>query len=112
MSALLAGLAVSSIAQADTLRPPLEKQFFDYFNDRCVAGLRIEAEKAGKNPEDAAIQKTIGGYCACTSQAVVSFLGAEEIVIFAIDPAKPQVAAKMQPYFQDCKDKSRQATAQ
>lgn len=103
---------VSYGAHADGLRPPLEKQFFDYFNDRCVAGLRIEAEKAGKNPDDTPIQKTIGSYCSCTSQAVVSFLGAEEIVIFAIDPAKPEVAAKMQPYFQSCKEKSRQAAAQ
>lgn len=108
MGALLAGALISNAAGADTLRPPLEKQFFDYFNDRCVAGLRIEAQKSGKNPEEPAIQKTIGGYCACTSQAVVSFLGAEEIVIFAIDPTKSPVAGKMQPYFQDCKDKSRQ----
>jgi hypothetical protein len=105
-------LMMSCGASADSLRPPLEKQFYDYFNDRCVAGLRIEAEKAGKNPEDLPIQKTIGSYCSCTSQAVVSFLDAEEIVIFAIDPAKPQVAAKMQPYFQSCKDKSRQAAAE
>ena len=110
--ALLAGSILSGGAGADTLRPPLEKQFFDYFNDRCTAGLKIEVEKAGKNPSDDAIQKTIGGYCSCTSQAVVSFLGAEEIVIFAIDPTKPQVASKMQPYFQSCKEKSRQATAQ
>lgn len=116
MSAFLAGIALTGgmtgMAHADTLRPPLEKQFFDYFNDRCVAGLKIEAEKAGKNAADDAIQKTIGSYCSCTSQAVVSFLDAEEIVIFAIDPTKPPVASKMQPYFQTCKDKSRQAAAQ
>jgi hypothetical protein len=115
-SALLAGAALSSgtagLAHADTLRPPLEKQFFDYFNGRCVAGLKIEAQKAGKSADDGAIQKTIGSYCSCTSQAVVSFLDAEEIVIFAIDPTKPQVASKMQPYFQSCKEKSRQAAAQ
>ena len=109
MGVLLTGLALLGGTRADALRPPLEKQFFDYFNERCVAGLKIEAEKAGKNPDDAPIQKTIGGYCACTSQAVVSFLDAEEIVIFAIDPSKPQVASKMQPYFQGCKDKSRQS---
>ena len=116
MNALLAGAALSGgmagAVQADTLRPPLEKQFFDYFNDRCVAGLRIEAEKAGKNAADDKVQKTIGSYCSCTSQAVVSFLDAEEIVIFAIDPTKPPVAEKMQPYFQGCKDNSRQAAAQ
>ncbi len=105
-------LMTSCGAGADELRPPLEKQFFDYFSARCVAGLRIEAERAGKDPEDVPIQKTISSYCSCTSQAVVSFLDAEEIVIFAIDPAKPQVAAKMAPYFQSCKDKSRQAAAQ
>ena len=116
MSVVLAGAGlsggVSGAVQADTMRPPLEKQFFDYFNDRCVAGLKIEVEKAGKNAGDDAIQKTIGSYCSCTSQAVVSFLDAEEIVIFAIDPTKPPVASKMQPYFQSCKDKSRQATVQ
>lgn len=86
-------------SQAEELRPPLEKQFFNYFSDRCTGGMNAEIAASGKNPKDVKVAKAVQQYCSCTSQAVVSYLSAEEIISFAINPEKEPAASKMRPYF-------------
>lgn len=98
-------LAPFSPAAADGLRQPLEKQFFDYFRGRCVAGMNAEVKVAGKDPEDSAIAEAIDRYCACTAQSVVSYLDAEEIIAFANNPEQEPAASKMKPYFAGCQGK-------
>jgi hypothetical protein len=99
---VLAGL---SPAVAEGLRQPLEKQFFEYFQDRCQSGMSSEVEAAGKDPQDSAISEAVDRYCACTAQAIVSYLSAEEIIAFANNPEKEPAAAKMKPYFSGCQGK-------
>ncbi len=96
-AAFLAAIAFQS--QAEELRPPLEKQFFDYFARQCTAGMNAEIVSTGKNSKDAKVASGIEKYCSCTSQAVVSYLSAEEIISFAQNPEKEPAASKMRPYF-------------
>ena len=53
-----------------------------------------------------------GKYCACTSQAVVSFLSAEEIIAFANNPEQEPASSKMRPYFQGCLERARTKATQ
>ena len=99
--ALLLVLSGSSV-MADNMRPPLERQFFEFFRAKCSEGMRAEIKTVGKNPDDSKIADAIARYCTCTSQAVVSYLTAEEIISFSIDPEKEPAASKMKPYFQSC----------
>ena len=90
---------------AEELRPPLEKQFFDYFNDRCEMGMNAEIKATGKNPQDSMIADAVNRYCACTAQAIVSYLSAGEIIAFANNPEEEPAASKMKPYFVGCHGK-------
>jgi hypothetical protein len=102
---VFAAASVTS-ACADELRPPLEKQFFDYFVGRCTGGMNAEVAASGKDPNDSRVVKFIEQYCGCTSQAIVSYLSAEEIISFANDPEKEPASSKMRPYFAEkCKGK-------
>jgi len=99
-------LASASPVAADTLRPPLEKQFFDFFQAQCVVGLEAEAMSMNMDPTQESVAAGINNYCACTAQAVVSHLTAEEIISFGVNPEKEPAAGKMRPYFEQCHGKS------
>ena len=86
---------------------PLEKQFFDYFTQRCEVALQAEWQAAKLDVENPAAKEMMTRYCACTSQAVVSFLSAEEIISFANNPEQEPAAGKMRPHFQECQDRAR-----
>jgi hypothetical protein len=86
---------------------PLEKQFFDYFTQRCEAALQAEWRAADLDPDSPEAQQVMGRYCACTSQAVVSFLTAEEIIAFANNPEEEPAASKMRPHFEQCQVRAR-----
>jgi hypothetical protein len=92
-------------SQADELRAPLEKQFFDYFANQCSNALETQAKSRGKNLEQGGLGESIEKYCACTSQAVVSHLTASEIISFANDPEREPAASKMTPFFAQCQGK-------
>jgi hypothetical protein len=51
-------------------------------------------------------------YCACTSQAVVSYLDAEEIISFATNPEQEPAASKMRPHFVECQERARKKATQ
>ena len=95
----------SNVALADSLRPPLEKQFFDFFAEECVAGMEADAKTMNLDASQPAIKEGIDRYCSCTSQAVVSYLDPKEIISFANDATNDPVATKMKPYFDRCKGK-------
>lgn len=99
-------VAAASALAAD----PLEKQFFDYFTLRCEAAMEAEWNAANLDPENPEAHAVMTKYCACTSQAVVSFLTAEEIITFATDPEKEPAAGKMRPHFVSCQERVRNAT--
>ena len=107
-SLLLPGLLASSpVAAAEHV--PLERQFFDYFNDRCVQSMNGQLQQQSKDPQAAPYRDGIASYCSCTAQALVSWLDAGEIVQFAEDPTLEPGASKIRPYFLACRDKVRQA---
>jgi hypothetical protein len=86
---------------------PLEKQFFDYFTQRCEAAMEAEWKAANLDPANPDAHEVMVKYCACTSQAVVSFLGAEEIISFATNPEQEPAASKMRPHFIECQERAR-----
>jgi hypothetical protein len=88
---------------------PLEKQFFDYFTERCEAAMEAEWKAANLDAENPQAQVVVEKYCSCTSQAVVSFLSAEEIIAFANNPEQEPAAGKMRPYFTSCQERVRKA---
>lgn len=98
--------AVAGPSLADELRPPLEKQFFDYFSRQCVSDLETQARSKGKKLDVGGLGDSIKHYCDCTSQAVVSYLSAEELIAFAINPETEPAATKMKPYYAACQGKS------
>src|SRR5690242_8223406 len=98
---LLAGAASASAAE------PLEKQFFDYFTRRCEAALQAEWKAAKLDPDNPEAHAVMAKYCSCTSQAVVSFLNAEEIIAFANDPEQEPASSKMKPHFVTCQERAR-----
>ncbi|HKP27038.1 MAG TPA: hypothetical protein VJV39_24420 [Dongiaceae bacterium] len=86
---------------------PLEKQFFDYFTQRCEAAMEAEWKAANLDPANPEAHEVMVKYCACTSQAVVSFLNAEEIITFATNPEQEPAASKMRPHFVQCQERAR-----
>ncbi len=94
----------ASAAWADE---PLEKQFFDYFTQRCERAMEAEWTAANLDPTNPEAHGMMVKYCACTSQAVVSFLNAEEIISFAYNPEQEPAASKMRPHFIECQDRAR-----
>jgi hypothetical protein len=100
--ALIALCAAPAVANE-----PLEKQFFDYFTQRCEAALEAEWKAAELDPENPEARAVLGKYCACTSQAVVSFLTAEEIIAFANNPEQAPASEKMKPHFLECQERAR-----
>lgn len=102
-AAILAAATLS--AQADELRAPLEKQFFDYFAGQCQSALETQAKSRGKKLDQGGLGESIEKYCACTSQAVVSHLTAGEIIAFANSPESEPGASKMKPLFAQCQGK-------
>jgi hypothetical protein len=102
--ALIGGFmaAFVSLSMADDLRPPLEKQFFDFFAGQCADGLVAEAKSMNMDPKQPNVADGITRYCACTSQAIVSHLTAAEIIAFANDATRDPAAGKMKPYFKEC----------
>jgi hypothetical protein len=99
----LIGLALP--VQAEELRPPLEKQFFDYFSGQCESALETQAKSQGKRLDQGNLGDSINNYCACTSQAVVSYLSAGEIIAFANNPEAEPAASKIKPLFAKCQGK-------
>jgi len=97
--------AITLPVHAEELRPPLEKQFFDYFTTQCVSALETQARSQGKKLDQGNLGDSIGNYCKCTSQAVVSYLSAGEIIAFANDPEREPAASKMTPHFAKCQGK-------
>lgn len=91
--------------QAEELRPPLEKQFFDYFAGECKGALETQAKAQGKRLDQGNLGDSINNYCACTSQAVVSYLSASEIIAFANNPEAEPAASKIKPLFAKCQGK-------
>ena len=88
---------------------PLEKQFFDYFAQRCEAAMEAEWKAASLDPANPELHEVMTKYCTCTSQAVVSFLNAEEIIAFATNPEQEPAASKMRPHFVQCQERARKA---
>jgi hypothetical protein len=105
VAAAVLTVAGMGFATADSLREPLEKQFFDYFTKQCSDGLAAEAKAMNMDTAAAGVAEGINKYCTCTSQAIVSHLSAEEIISFAVDPTKDPAAATMKPYFEQCHGK-------
>jgi hypothetical protein len=89
---------------------PLERQFFDYFNDHCAQSMNGQLQQQGKDPTTSPYREGVSSYCSCTAQAVVSWLSAEEILQFANNPEQEPAASKIRPYFFACRDKARQVT--
>lgn len=86
---------------------PLEKQFFDYFTQRCEGAMEAEWKAENLDPSNPEAHGVMVKYCACTSQAVVSFLDAEEIIAFATNPEQEPAASKMRPHFIECQNRAR-----
>jgi hypothetical protein len=103
---LLTGATSASAAD------PLEKQFFDYFTQRCEAAMEAEWKAADLDPANPEAHEVMSKYCTCTSQAVVSFLGAEEIIAFASNPEQEPAASKMRPHFIECQQRARKKAEQ
>jgi hypothetical protein len=104
-SAFALAMLCAAPAAADE---PLEKQFFDYFSQRCEAGMQAEWRDANLDLENPLAKAMMAKYCACTSQAVVSFLTAEEIIAFANNPEQDPAGSKMRPHFLQCEERARQ----
>ena len=107
-AAFVLGLIVLCAGPAAAAEP-LEKQFFDYFTQRCETAMEAEWKAANLDPDNPEAHEVMVKYCACTSQAVVSFLNAEEIIAFATNPEQEPAASKMRPHFVQCQERARKA---
>jgi hypothetical protein len=107
-AAFVLGLIVLCAGPAAAAEP-LEKQFFDYFTQRCETAMEAEWRAANLDPDNPEAHEVMVKYCACTSQAVVSFLNAEEIIAFATNPEQEPAASKMRPHFVQCQERARKA---
>ncbi|HEX9448342.1 MAG TPA: hypothetical protein VF920_10180 [Dongiaceae bacterium] len=103
-------LGLTSMPAAADEHVPLERQFFNYFNDHCTQSMNGQLQQQGKDPSVSPYRDGIQSYCSCTAQAVVSRLSAEEILQFANNPELDPAASKIRPYFFACRDKARQVT--
>jgi hypothetical protein len=101
---LLAAIGVSQIASANE---PLEKQFYDYFTASCEKAMKAEWTAQKLDANNPAAHAVMVKYCSCTSQSVVSYLNAEEIIAFATNPEQEPAASKMKPHFLDCQERAR-----
>jgi hypothetical protein len=86
---------------------PLEKQFYDYFTASCENAMKAEWAAQNLDPDNPAAHAVMVKYCSCTSQAVVSYLNAEEIISFAVNPEQEPAAGKMKPHFLECQERAR-----
>ncbi|HEV8391099.1 MAG TPA: hypothetical protein VGQ35_14710 [Dongiaceae bacterium] len=109
--AVAVGLVLLCAAPA-AASEPLEKQFFDYFTQRCEAAMEAEWKAANLDPANPEAHEVMVKYCACTSQAVVSFLNAEEIISFATNPEQEPAASKMRPHFVECQERARKKVSE
>ena len=91
---------------------PLEKQFFDYFSRQCEAAMEAEWKAANLDPANPEAHEVMSKYCTCTSQAVISFLSAEEIIAFATNPEQEPASSKMRPHFVECQERARKKAEQ
>ena len=103
---------VSLCAAPAAANEPLEKQFFDHFTRRCEAAMEAEWQAANLDPANPEAHEVMVKYCACTSQAVVSFLTADEIISFATNPEQEPAASKMRPHFVECQERARKKAEQ
>lgn len=107
------GLSVSlavglySVAFPASAAEPLEKQFYDYFTATCEQAMQAEWAAQNLDPDNPAAHAVMVKYCSCTSQAVVSYLNAEEIISFAVNPEQEPAAGKMKPHFLECQERAR-----
>jgi len=109
--ALALGLGLLCAAPA-TANEPLEKQFFDYFTQRCEVAMAAEWKAAKLDPANPEAHEVMVKYCSCTSQAVVSFLNAEEIISFATNPEQEPAASTMRPHFVECQERARKKVSE
>jgi hypothetical protein len=86
---------------------PLEKQFYDYFTASCEKAMKAEWTAQKLDPDNPAAHAVMVKYCSCTSQSVVSYLNAGEIIAFAVNPEQEPAAGKMKPHFLDCQERAR-----
>jgi hypothetical protein len=110
MRVAVAAFCLMSAGAASALAAePLEKQFFDYFTQRCETALQAEWKAAKLDPDNPEAHAVMNKYCSCTSLAVVSFLNAEEIIAFANDPEQEPASSKMKPHFAACQERARKS---
>lgn len=103
---LMAAVA-SCLSLSASANEPLEKQFYDYFTASCETAMKDEWTAQQLDPENPAAHAVMVKYCSCTSQAVVSYLSAEEIIAFATNPEAEPAAGKMKPHFIECQERAR-----
>jgi hypothetical protein len=101
---MLAAIGVCPIASANE---PLEKQFYDYFTASCEKAMKAEWAAQNLDANNPAAHAVMVKYCSCTSQSVVSYLNAAEIIAFATNPEQEPAASKMKPHFLDCQERAR-----
>lgn len=97
----------SCLALSASAKEPLEKQFYDYFAASCQKAMKAEWEAQKLDVNNPAAHAVMVKYCSCTSQSVVSYLSAEEIIAFATNPEQEPAASKMKPRFLECQDRAR-----
>jgi hypothetical protein len=100
-------LAVTCAAAPASAAEPLEKQFYDYFTATCEKAMKAEWAAQNLDADNPAAHAVMVKYCSCTSQSVVSYLSAEEIIAFAVNPEQEPAASKMKPHFVDCQERAR-----
>ena len=94
-------------ATSASANEPLEKQFYDYFTASCEKAMKAEWDAQKLDANNPAAHAVMVKYCSCTSQAVVSYLNAGEIIAFATNPEQEPAASKMKPHFVDCQERAR-----
>jgi len=107
MRAAFAFVLMVACTASASANEPLEKQFFDYFAQSCQRAMEAEWTAANLDPSNPEAHGVMVKYCTCTSQAVVSFLSAEEIISFAGNPEQEPAASKMRPHFVECQERAR-----
>jgi hypothetical protein len=104
---LFAAVAASCLSLSASATEPLEKQFYDYFTASCEKAMKAEWAAQNLDPDNPAAHAVMVKYCSCTSQAVVSYLNAGEIIAFATNPEQEPAAGKMKPHFLECQERAR-----
>jgi len=104
---LFAAAAASCLSLSASATEPLEKQFYDYFTASCEKAMKAEWAAQKLDANNPAAHAVMVKYCSCTSQAVVSYLNAGEIIAFATNPEQEPAAGKMKPHFLECQERAR-----